>query len=334
MAGDIQDSAKKMLEAMQKGKKAPKSGKPAIPEDQDFIDRQASKEQQRSAQSESRSAKAPKRIKTQVDNEQAGPDEDLMNEVEKFAPAKKKAASAPADSDSPPPRPANLKGARKSGSGRAASPAPVAKPTESEISPRHQQLLDEIGPRGSNVPPEMEADPFEQLNRDLPRGNGGGGGGGGAPPESVMPGESAPSPRISPRNALGGHPMEGPMTVAAIAAQLALSSMPNGERSDVPGGSIEANDESKMRQMQDTGIPSSHREAGYAPSFNPVATEVGNRAALPSQVKQPSGVNGAFRVPPGSAKDQLDHIQAQKDSRDAQAFAEELRRNYPDQIAK
>lgn len=285
------------------------------------------------------------RAKTQVNNDQAGPDSDMdpdesmMNEVQKFAPAKKKIPSVSADSDSPPPLPASSRGAPKSGSAPAASPVPAGKPTKaisgkqqigSDGEPipyqdpwepknsnpgRHAELLDELpGMKGQAE--------FSQYDQDLPKGNGS------VPAEGV----DAPLSGTVPGPVGRGGSMEGPATVGSIAAQLMLQSMPNGERPDVPGGSYEANDESKLSQVRP---PAAH--AGQKVQFNPVASMSGNTARLPQGVKGQAGVPGAppmNRVNAGSPKDLMDHIQAQKDSNDAQAFAEELRRNFPDQINK
>lgn len=335
MSDDIHDLAKKMLQkAAGKGDKEPNV---AAPKNRYKGPSAANKKQakkvgldpetgedeslENGSAPESEPMGAPPKSfkpKTQVTNEMSGPDADLMNEVQKFAP-KKKAASLSEASDGPPPPPAMSKAARK-------APKP-AKSADPELSPRHQELLDEMGPGGSRVNPEMESNPFGQLEQDLPKG------GrqmrlapdddmGVAPPANSPPGGG---------NAFGGPAWHGPATVGSIAAQLALQSMPNGERSDVPGGSLEANDESKLSQMT---MPSAHTQAGFKPGFNPVATEVGNRGGLPQNMKQPGGENGSFRVGKGSPKDLMDHLASQKDAGEAQAFAEELRRNFPDQITK
>lgn len=261
----------------------------------------------------------PQRIKTQVENDQAGPDEQLMNDIQSLVP-KKKIQAPSVSEDSPPlaPRSARSKGAPKSGSEAEDSPAPEARPTSSpdRQAIRHKELLDEL-PDMKQRAMEGEFDPLEQ---DLPRGDGvakrvyGPGPGGPEEPPNASP--SPEVPIVPPR-------WHGPATVGAIAAQLLLGSSPNGEDSKIPGGSIEGNNESKLRQLQDTGIPSSHQEAGYKPGFNPVATEVGNTGALPKQVKRVDGLDTLLRM--------------SQDARDralANNYAEQLRQNFPDQIGK
>lgn len=322
MSNDIHDLAMQALKkATSKGPKKAPTKKTASKQDdtEDLMDGGADEALEDAAPAAKAAPKKGYQPKTQVTNEMSGPDADLMNEVQKFSP-KKKAPSLSEDSDSHPPPPAMSKAARK-------APKP-AKSADPELSPRHQELLDEMGPGGSRVNPEMESNPFGQLEQDLPKG--------GrqmrlAPDDNMGSAPPTNSPPGGGGNAFGGPAWHGPATVGSIAAQLALQGMPNGERSDVPGGSLEANDESKISQMT---MPSAHTQAGFKPGFNPVATEVGNRGALPQNMKQPGGENGSFRVGKGSPKDLMDYLASQKDAGEAQAFAEELRRNFPDQITK
>lgn len=307
MSDEIHEMAKKMLQkaaagsspAQPKGKKSAKSkGMGSAPESE-----------------LGGSTDKPQRVKTAVENEQAGPDEQLMGDIQKMVPGKKKALSESEDLSSPPPRRGRSKAAPKSDSGAEDSPAPAAKRTDPHIpedsaeisrNARHEQLLSEYG----NKDPD-----FEMLERDLPKG-GGSGGNVDVPHSATVPGPMGRQ-----------HSLEGPLTVGGIAAQLLLQSMPNGERSDVPGGSLEANDESKLAQLQNA-IPSRHQ--GMKVAFNPVASEVGNKAQLPQGVKGSLGVRSTppmNRIMPGSPKDVMDRAEAE-------AFAEELRRNFPDQIAK
>jgi hypothetical protein len=285
MADDgLKNSAKKMLEAMQSGKAKKAGGPPKAP------------------------PSAPKSPSLKTTNKMQGPDEDLMEEVEKVAAPKKKIASPSEASPNPPPSPEKSKAAPRSARRAAPSAAPPAIEEPLNENPaRHSALLAEK--------PSLEE--FGQLERDLPKGSAGGRG---APPIEVAPALSdAPAPRAPMQIPETG--IEGPMTVGAIAAQLMLQSMPNGEHPSIPGGSLEANNESKLSQIAKS-IPGRH--GGMHVGFNPMAPE--NQKQLPQSVK-PSVNQSMGRIMPGSPKEDMDRAQAQ-------AYAEELRRNYPDQITK
>lgn len=299
------------------------------------------------------SGKAPPKSKTgnglKTLNKQQGPADDLdelsgadadsavMAEAQKAAAPKKKAVtpSASEGSSSPAAPRASSKGAKKSASARASSPAPAEELTDSGYQPdtsipkakaldaRRAQLIDELGPQGSKF------GQFDQLEQDLPKGDGGagaGGAGGGGMGGGAGAGAAEAGPMPEPHMpGGGGSGWQGPATVLQLAADLMARSMPNGERSDVPGGSIEANNEMKLRQVT---MPQAHINAGYKPTINPVATEVGNRGALPQVVKGPGSSvisTPMNRIMPGSPKDVMDRAEAA-------ALAEQFRKHYPDQF--
>lgn len=342
------EAAKKALEAMNKPK-APKAAK------------KAAKAPKAGIAPESDPMGAPQKpsphIKTEVTNEMAGPDEDmspndaddLMKEAEKVAAPKKKGKAAPSvkeDSEAPPAPPAKPKAARRSKAPVKSAPPEIAPGAEAEpalepmphdiheharslkadarargeyppVEPppvREASAMDAVrnlNRRGTLGAPEPaivpEENPFHMLERDLPRGGGGGAGGGGGrlPPESnaPMPHEEGPAP--------GG--MGGPLTVAALAAHMLLDPTPT---SVAPGeDDIYAAKGVKLPQRMKPNMGPQHgMSPEVAADFLQASKQGKMRPADPKNI-----------LPSKFQKDDEDF---------ANAYAEELRRNFPDQISK
>lgn len=301
------EAAKKALEAMNKPK-APKAAK------------KAAKAPKAGIAPESAPMGAPQKpsphIKTEVTNEMAGPDEDmspndaddLMKEAEKVAAPKKKGKAAPSvkeASEAPPAPPAKPKAARRSPAPSASAAPEIAPGAEAEpMMSRHAKLLEEYklgGPKNN---------PFDQLERDLPKGGAGGGGGGRVPPgESRAPiGEPSPIPEMPNYGGSGSR-----LIPLAMVAHELLSPT---ETSVAPG-------EDDIYAAKGMKLPQ-HMKPNMGPQ-NALRPEVAADMLAASRQGKMGVVDPKNILPSKFQKDDEDF---------ANAYAEELRRNFPDQISK